>query len=173
MQKFIAAYQNKTAENSARLNEQLSSPEFRDELYKSIPTKPDPSYRELVLELFEQEMTFREQLWEEEVEDPNDLFENIYLCAFLIYQMGFAEDVYILWDAKYLNMDVGSELDAQYFVGAGLEETLKFLETSTNEEAADISAYIQSWFRSDRREVEALKSWELSRIEYFGRNAGG
>ena len=172
MQKFIAAYQNKTAENSARLNEQLSSPEFRDELYKYIPTNPEPSYRELILELFEQEMTFREQLWEEEVEDPNDLFENIYLCAFLIYQMGFAEDVYILWEAKYLNMDVGSELGAQYFVGAGLEETLRLLETSTDEEAADISTYIQSWFQSDR-DVEALKAWETGRTEYFGRNAGG
>jgi hypothetical protein len=148
----------------------LKRPAFREGVYQAIPIEPSEVYRLLLLTLFEQEMAFRVALWRREINDPDDYAENIYHCAFLIYKVGNADDVFVMWKAKHLNMDIGAALGAEYFLGAGVRPTLELLKQSELEAAPHISEYIKGWaseFETDRELEAELANWEASQLEYF------
>ncbi len=144
----------------------FSDPSERKKRLATIPDKPNESHRALLLALFRAEMQFRDDLWHGRVSDDDDHFENIYECAFLICQLGRVEDVFLLWNAKHLNMDVGASLGVEYFLGAGLETTLKFLDDSKHEDAPAIRRYLMH-----AEDVDAQAAWEQEQLRYWGRRA--
>ena len=64
-------------------------------------------------------------------------------------------------------MDVGSSLDVQCFVGAGLEKTISYLQSCNDHVSQKICSYIKEEF--DSGYLEALPSWEAHQSAYFGR----
>jgi hypothetical protein len=141
----------------------------RKNLYALIPNLPDAGHRELLLALFDEEMKFRDALWHGHAEDDGDFFENIYECAFLLYKLGDPHDVFLLWRAKYLNMDVGSSLGAEYFVGAGVQSTLEFLESNNHDESKAMHSYLAAFFAESNALAEQV-AWENERLRYFERD---
>lgn len=95
-------------------------------------------------------MTYRQQLWDSQIDDNDDYSENIYFCAYLLSECAQLEDVFLLWEAKYLNMDVGCMLDANYMIGAGLTETLNYLQSSKHPQASTIYNYLAQYDYEDR-----------------------
>lgn len=148
--------------------EKLTSAQMRNRIYSLIPNNPKIEIRALLLAMFREEMRYREALWNREIEDEDedDLSENIYLCAFLLHQIGEAEDVLLIWKAKRLNMDVGCMIDANFLVGAGLKNTRDYLDQLGTVESQEIRTYIDSWELT----TDDIESWVEFQIAYFGRS---
>jgi hypothetical protein len=62
----------------------------------------------LVRALFREEMKYRAALWHGTAEDPDDYFEGIHDCAFLISRLGTPADKELISEAGRLNQDVGT-----------------------------------------------------------------
>ena len=106
-------------------------------------------------------MIYRRELWERRRSD-DDYFENIYLCVFLLSRFRVVEDVYHLWEVKHINMDVGSMIDALYFVGSGVDQTLRFLE----KEGCDKSRKILNYIKDSQITDEDYEEWSLEQVDY-------
>lgn len=126
------------------LENRLNAASERLSAYKFIAERDPCPYRELLLRLFHKEIAFRKALWSGSTRDEMDFGESIYHCAFLLCSCGNADDTFAIWKAQYLNQDIG-ELDAEYFVGAGIEETLAFLRKSPRPTANEIVHHIRTW----------------------------
>jgi hypothetical protein len=61
-------------------------------------------------------------------EGESDCFEQIYWCGLLLYLAGDPADVPLMWEGKRIDMDTAIGFDGQFLVGAGVEETIKYLE---------------------------------------------
>ena len=142
-------------------SESLSDPAFRESILKNIaPTREAArNWRQTLLAILELEMTYRD-------DSPNDgkYFENLYWCGFLLYLAGDPTDVPLMWRAKHINMDTGCGFDGQSFVGAGVEETVRYLEQRGE---GEIAAYIKSMKESG--ELDELAEWERWRADYYYR----
>ena len=66
------------------------------------------------------------------------------LAAVQLFASGDLADVESLWAAKQSSMDLGCMLDIQLLCGAGLSETLAFLERAPFPEAEEALEYIRS-----------------------------
>jgi hypothetical protein len=104
----------------------LSNPAFRATIYAALHPRPTGEDRHLLRHLLELEMDYRRR-----EENDDDYFENLYWCGLLLYQLGVVEDVILLWRAKHVNMDTGIGFDIQFLVGAGVDETLAFLKSTS------------------------------------------
>lgn len=111
-----------------------------------------------MLRLLEEEIRFREALWNGSATDAGDYCEGIYHCAFLLSRCGDPSDTAALWKVQYLNQDIG-ELYVGNFVGAGIKETLDFLDRQTDESSMDIAAYIRDSLASPAA-TEWIERWE-------------
>ena len=139
----------------------LRDPKVRDGVYKLIPSSPQIEHRMLIQELLCEEVIYRRQLWEHQRSD-DDCFENLYLCAFLLCRLKIVGDVYHLWEVKHINMDVGSIIDAFYFVGSGVDQTLHFLE----KEGCDKSKQILQYIKDSQVTDEDYEEWSLEQVDY-------
>jgi len=92
-------------------------------------------------------------------QDDGD-FENLYQCAFLLYQVGDVDDAPLLWEAKSIDFDSFCGFDFQYVLGAGVERTLAHLRSGGHADAAD---YLTECLAFD----PDLDAWERGRREYF------
>lgn len=144
----------------------LDDDDFRNRVYPLLSPESFDERHALFLALMHREMDYRVRLWEGLVEDPDDRYENIYRCAFMLYRIGQPEDVFLLWHAKSLNMDVGSSLGVEYFIGAGVDPTLDHLKVSDSPEADKISAFIRHAF-VDGDWMQWQKNWELAQSEQY------
>jgi hypothetical protein len=142
----------------------ISQPLSRQLLYKTLLTKPPQAFCSLLLRLLQEEVDFRNALWNGETEDESNCYEGIYRCAFLLYRCADPRDTLVLWEAKHIDMDVGTSMGAEYFVGAGLRETLSFLEQCRTEEAEQIHEYVKDWF-ADPQALSWQKNWEVERAD--------
>lgn len=124
----------------------LSSPAERQNLYKLLVMESLEPLSLLIRAAFQKEVEYRNMLWESAAVDGGEFFEGIYRCAFLLYRIGNPEDIFSLWQAKHLNMDVGSSLGAEFFIGAGLHESIAFIKRAGIPESDDIVDYISEWF---------------------------
>lgn len=149
----------RTGEISPVFGQMLGIPSYRRVLYDHIAHGPLGDYRHLLLDLFEREIAFRNALWKGTEVDEDDGFEGIYRCAFLLRQCRDPADTRTLWKAQYLNQDVG-ELYVGYFVGAGIDETLTYLDRAPDETARLIADFIRQAFAGDEREKAWLGDWE-------------
>jgi len=163
--KFRAIYKANSYELTPELLAVIADGKFREKLYYFLNENLDNNYAHLILHLLKMEMDYREALWEGTQKDEDDLFENIYRCAFLVYRLGNPKDVFLLWEAKYINMDVGTTLDANYFIGAGFDKTIAYLEASKNDKAEEIAYYLSCAFEE---EDKTQKRWiESIDIDFF------
>lgn len=139
----------------------LSSAAERQVLYKLLVNEPLQPLALLIRAAFQKEVEYRDALWEGAVEDDGDFYEGIYRGAFLLYCLGNAEDIHSLWRAKRLNTDVGSSMGAEFFVGAGVNKSIAFIENMDSPESSDIAVYIRGWF-SQPDAMQWQKGWEES-----------
>jgi len=152
-------------QESDQLEQLLNSPTERQALYRLIVKRPPRPYRLLLLRLLNREIAFRKALWEGSAEFNEESAEGIFHCAYLLSRCGEAADTKALWKAQYLNQDVG-ELEVEYFIGAGVSETLEFLTTDNDETSQQIARFIRDALKHPI-EAEWLASWQASRQAWF------
>jgi hypothetical protein len=143
----------------------LSQPGERQQLYKVLLDQPLASLRNLLLLALDHEVAFRNELFNGKCEDPDDHYEGIYRCAFLLYLAGDVADTLPLWSAKHINMDVGCSLGAEYFLGAGLAGTIAYLDGWSDPDAQAILEYINEFLAYDDGEWNCREQWEFERID--------
>lgn len=166
---ILNSYLKNDFEIDAKIGETLIDAAFRNSVYSLIPNFPSKDYQNLLTYLFELEI--RDRNGELEVNSKyrdEDYFENIYLCGFLLSKIGDPKDVFTIWKAHMLDMDIGC-LNAHYFVGAGLEETIKYLDSLIDETSRDIKEYILEELTGENAEYFNVESWERGMLEYHQR----
>ncbi|NDY93793.1 hypothetical protein [Ideonella livida] len=160
----LASHFLKSGDVSPALEERLRSPADRLAIYKLAAGREQRDFRLLLLRLFNEEIAFREALWEGAATDDGTCSEGIFHCAFLIHCCGVPSDTEVLWEAQYLNQDVG-ELDGEYFVGAGVAETLAHLREIDDQTCAAIAEYIVTWSR--HTSPDSLSEWQNGRRQWI------
>jgi hypothetical protein len=158
-QQALEAFKQSLAVTAPEVQAVLSDPAERQELYKLLVNEPLEPLSSLVRAAFQKEVEYRDALWEGTVEDSGEFYEGVYRCAFLLYRVGNPEDIPSLWQAKHLNMDVGSSMGAEFFVGAGLPESIAFIERAGLTESAVIAEYIRGYF-SQPDAMQWQEGWE-------------
>jgi hypothetical protein len=149
---------------SPTLAQRLRIPRDRLAIYRFVLDRDPRNYRHLLLALFDEEIYFREALWNGTVNDDGDFCEGIYHCAFLIHCCGMPCDTATLWKVQYLNQDIG-ELDAEYFIGVGLAETLAYLSKVEDESSKEIAGHIDQWSR--HASLDSLANWREGRRQWI------
>ena len=139
----------------------LNSPRDRRALLLKIPPKREVlrAHHPELLDLFRREMQFRRG---DDSADEADYFEHLYWCALLLYLVGDPADAPLMWEAKNINMDTGCGFDGQFLVGAGVEETIKYLENGGHTAPADYLKKLQAC-----KDFDDLPGWERFRIHYY------
>jgi hypothetical protein len=148
----------------AALEERLRIPADRLAIYRLIVDRDPRQFRQLLLRLFDEEISFREALWHGTAENDGEFGEGIYHCAFLIHCCGEPSDAATLWKAQYLNQDIG-ELEGFYFVGAGVTETLSYFQHTHDPTSTAIAEYIEDWSRHISR--DSLAEWQQDRRQWI------
>ncbi len=146
------------------LAQRLRNPADRLAMYGIIVDRNPQQFRQLLLRLFDEEIAFRNALWDGSVEDDGDFCECIYHCAFLLHCCAEPSDTVNIWRAQYLNQDIG-ELDGWYFIGAGLTETLSYLRRDNDQASAAIAEYIENWSRYIS--PGSLSDWQQGRRQWI------
>lgn len=162
----IKSYEH-SGELGAELRAAIASPRGRRQIYELLQGKVLHPFHALILAMFEQEMHLTKALWERQAEaeaaaEDEYATSAIYRCAFFLYQIGDPNDVFILWQAGRMNMDVGSILGVRYLVGAGIHETIAFLQRSDREEAGRILQEIKNAF-DDPVAFDEQMRWDHAR----------
>jgi hypothetical protein len=76
-------------------------------------------------------------------DETSGMSDELRLSALLLYKIGNVEDAPLLWEAKTVNFDTFCGLDIQLLVGAGVDETLAYLNGLGDEESLKASEYIE------------------------------
>lgn len=143
----------------------LKEPRGRQHFYKTLLDAPLQPFHAILRHLLQEEIEYRTAAGNGHAEDDDDDFlEGIYRCAFLLANCGDPSDTLLLWEAKHTNMDVECMMGAEYFVGAGVRETVHFLKQCEVQEALQILAYVQDHF-SQPSAVEWQKRWQEERVD--------
>jgi hypothetical protein len=94
------------------------------------------------------------------------------LCCVQLFSRAPLEDVPRIWDAKESGFDLACSLDVEFLVGAGLQETKKYLASLRGPAASKALAYINETQGAGQFEgfdpIEHLKNYR----SYFGVNGG-
>lgn len=108
-----------------------------------------------------QHATLRDVFRAEMAAWPSDeLYENLYWCAFLLYLVGDPADVPMMWQAKHIDFDSACGFDVQFMLGAGPQQTLDYLRAHGHDDIArELSAYPEL--------ADDLDEWEAFRRGYF------
>lgn len=167
-EKVLEVYEDSQGLLTPDIERALESPQERQRLYKLLLGRPVTLYSTLIRQAFAKEIGYRDALWHGTVEDDGDCYEGIYRCAFLIYRIGSLDDIHVLWSAKYMNMDVGSSMGAEFFIGAGLKATRSYLEESNLPESNEILDYIADWFSHNDAEKWHV-NWEADMVSNIAR----
>ena len=89
-------------------------------------------------------------------------FEQIYWCALYLYRIGEIDDMELMWRAKTINFDLYCAFDVQFLVGAGVDQTLEYLESKGLGEAKTYMLECR-----DAGAFDNLEQWYDSRKAYF------
>ena len=160
---ILAQYLSEADEVPSQIADILQSPGARQLVYEKLLAKPRKPFHRLLRHLLQEEVRYRQALWSREIEDSENYSEGIYRCAYLLGGCADPNDTLQLWAAKHTDMDVGTSLGAEFFIGAGLHETLAYLGQSTAKEAAEIDEYVREYF-SDEDALRWQKDWVAERI---------
>ncbi|MCX7289669.1 hypothetical protein [Janthinobacterium sp.] len=141
------------------IENELESPRVRQQLYKILLKRPLAPYATLIRDVFKREVQYGIALWNGTIKDDGNFYEGIYRCAFLLYRLGSTSDIHTLWVAKHINMDVGTSMGVEFFIGAGFQATVSYLAESNLQDADEISSYVVDWFSQDDSD-KWQKDWE-------------
>jgi hypothetical protein len=75
----------------------------------------------------------------------------------MLYYFGKLEDILLIWEIKNRTFDLGISLSANYFFGAGVEETLQYLEVQDFPERDKLLLYLR---KEAERTAEYIKSFD-------------
>ena len=153
------------------LRSALTDATFRSRLYPALHRERSSDPGPLLRLLFAAKLAFRDDLWHGRREDEDDAFEQIYFCALLLFRLGEAGDVEILWRAKRLNMGLGASLDSQFLVGAGVETTIEYLRSVAEPWAEQALQYLTAC--REGGDFDDLDGWYRRKEEYYLGSAGG
>lgn len=136
----------------------LDDPRFRREVLREVHQSVSTTAA-LLRTILEREVSYRE------TGGCLEYFENLYWCAFLLWRVGEVVDVIPLWRAKNIDFDTGCGLDVQFLVGAGLDETIRYLRSTPGSEAHAALDYILECKKIG--DFDAMQEWAKWREEYF------
>lgn len=145
-------------DNNKQLDTLLNDNYIRKGVYIELHNKLMPIHKKIVRKLLQIEIMQRE-------EDLYEDYEMFYWCIFLLSRLGDTSDVEIIWKAKYLDFDASLGVDAQFLIGAGLENTLEYLKNKNNDEAIEIMNYILEC--KGEGYFDNLQDWYSYRFNYF------
>lgn len=131
---------------------------FREQVCQQLNRDLQDVDHRFVQYLLEQEILAHQESW--------GLNENIKLCAYLLYRLGYVEDSLLIWKAKSTNFDTGCGVDIQLLVGAGIERTIAYLKKQNSQEAKDAVQYIAEGVESG--DFKNLAGWQEFYRNYFG-----
>ena len=138
----------------------LSTPRSRREALRLVSLDDPAPDHALLRQIFDYELAWRES----PEEGAGDEFENIYLCAFLLFVIGDPADSPRLYRAKFgtSDFDLATGFDAQAIFGAGRSETLQWLRTSGfATEEARLTEWLARW------EDPTVDEWAEFKRGYF------
>lgn len=142
-EEILKAYDESRDMLTASVKGGLASRNERQRLYKLLLMRPAKEYGTLTRQAFAEEVQYRAALWSGTTEDDGDCYEGIYRCAFLLYRIGDPADIAALWSAKYLNMDVGTSMGPEFFMGPSLQAVVQYLEKSSLDDSEEVLEYIK------------------------------
>ncbi len=150
----------------------LETPSGRKRALRAIAPEDAPNHHALLRRIFAAEVEFRRCLayddlgeddWNPAWGEDDSYFENVYWCAWLLYQVGDPSDVPSMWHAKYnVEFDLGCGFDVESMLGAGPARTVEWLREHGMQEMADDLAY---WCKEDH--TEELARWSADHRRYF------
>ncbi len=108
---FIKRYTEQGYAASDEAVARLADASFREEIYRHLHSSVSPSDGVLLQELLIQEISARRK------HSDDEFHENLYWCAFLLYQVGDVQDIELLWEAKNIDFDTACSFDVQFLVG--------------------------------------------------------
>lgn len=128
----LVAYQEVLVENTEEDDQNAA---FRVSVLKALAKNFSQDDRPLIRFLLKQEIAYHENVW--------GIFESIRLCGAMLFLLAQVEDVGLLWEAKTANFDTMSGFDIQLLVGAGVTQTLAYLQQIEEEWAEDARLYLE------------------------------
>ncbi|WP_030456490.1 hypothetical protein [Herbidospora cretacea] len=136
----------------------LSTPRSRREALRLVSLDDPVPDHTLLRQIFDYELAWRES----SEEGVGDEFENIYLCAFLLFIVGDPADSPRMYRAKFgtSDFDLAIGFDAEAIFGAGRNETLEWLHANGFAEEED---RLTEWLAVDPR----VEEWAEFRRGYF------
>jgi len=142
----------------------LSTPQGRRDALQAMDWNQPAEHHETLRRMFAAETQLRRDQFAGRAEyTGDDLYENLYLAAFLLYRVGDLSDALLLADAKFrTDWDTRIGFDVQFLLGAGAPETLDLLRAQGD--ANDVR-YIEECIEAG--DADDLPGWERFRLAYF------
>lgn len=151
---FIKRYTEQGYAASDEAVARLADASFREEIYRHLHSSVSPSDGVLLQELLIQEISARRK------HSDDEFHENLYWCAFLLYQVGDVQDIELLWEAKNIDFDTACGFDVQFLVGAGVEATIQYLRERENSDAKAALDYMVAYNdASDLGSLDECYQW--------------
>ena len=127
------------------------------ELYRLLMHDPRPEDRLIVIHLLKYETLEHEQ--------NEGLSDHLIICAYLLARHGNVEDCLLIWDAKIANFSTFLGLSSVLLVGAGIDETIRFLRTKLPKRRLSFRFLFNS--RTPRNDSALESAAALRHIEYI------
>ncbi|WP_341279186.1 hypothetical protein [Paenibacillus sp. FSL H8-0537] len=106
---------------------------------------------DILLERFglEPELKYLQEIRSLLIEETNssNTEEHEYLktLCILLFTFGYPDDTLLIWNAKRKDFDAGCYIDGDLLMGAGLNETIHFLQKLNTPKAKEILEYIKPY----------------------------
>jgi hypothetical protein len=126
-----------------------NSPLLRDLVAEELSDTLAQQDHALLLFLLKEEAKFSEACW--------CVSSNVSRIASMLYFFGKLEDILLIWETKNRTFDLGISLSANYFFGAGVEETFKYLEAQDFPERDKMLLYLR---KEAERTSEYIKAFD-------------
>lgn len=159
---FIRRYSDFSFASSQEVMTLLDDAAFREALYDQLRYDLSGADGPLLRDLLRKEMTYRKN------RPDGGFYENLYWCAFLLYRVGDVRDVELLWQAKNVDFDTGCGFDVQFLAGAGLDETVRYLQMKPDMDSAAALEFVLKCKESG--DFDDLETWFRWREQCFETN---
>lgn len=128
-----------------------------EKLLERFGIEPENQHRDSIRQLLQAEIR-------NEVSEDNEYLKT--LCVLLFY-IGAVEDTLLIWAAKRKNFDASAYIDVQLLCGAGVKETMEFLQAQPNEDSQKQLAYLQNCEPYDLEDFSKIE-WMNGYKRYYG-----
>ena len=130
-------------------------------------------YRELLSESRLDDLPLLRHVLEQETkcaEWVETIYDELKMCAYLLFRFGAVEDALAIWKAKDTCFDTMCGLDVQLVVGAGYDITLSYFRSIGDESAASAVEYLQAC--KDAGDFNWMERYREGIAAYFARDYG-